>query len=140
MVRQAVECGPVPRALLMKLSVNVFLITMVTGLAEAFHFAERHGVDLERLTAVLDAGPMASSVSRVKAAKLLAGDLAVQASIRDVLFNNRLIAQAARAAAVASPLLDSCHALYEEAFTLGHGDEDMVAVLRALQARTDAGR
>ncbi|MEV4639755.1 NAD(P)-dependent oxidoreductase [Actinoplanes sp. NPDC049548] len=136
MVRDAVECGPVPQALLMKLSVNLYLISMVTGLAEAYHFAERHGVDLDRLTAVLDAGPMASDVSRIKAAKLLSRDFAVQAGLRDVLMNNRLIADAARAAGIASPVLDACHALYAEAVALGHGAEDMAAVVRAHEART----
>src|SRR5918997_1093670 len=106
MCREAVECGPVPQALLMKLSVNLFLISMVTGLAEATHFAERHGLDLRRLASVLDAGPMASAVSRVKAAKLVDGDFEVQASVRDVLENNRLIAEAAGAAGIAAPLLD----------------------------------
>lgn len=140
MCRDTVGCGPVPGALLMKLSVNIFLITMVTGLAEAFHFADRHGLDLHRLLAVLDAGPMASSVSRGKAAKLVGGDFAVQASIADVLKNNRLIAEAARRAAVASPLLDVCHALYGETLDHGHGDADMAAVIRAIEARTAAGR
>ena len=135
MIRDAVECGAVPQALLMKLAVNLYLITMVTGLAEAYHFAERQGLDLERLTAVLDAGPMASDVSRIKAAKLLGRDFGVQASLRDVLFNNRLVAAAARDAGVPSPVLDACHALYEEAFTLGYGAEDMAAVVKALEAR-----
>ncbi len=66
MCRETVECGPVPQALLMKLSVNLFLISMTTGLAEAVHFADRHGLDLRRLAAVLDAGPMASAVSSVR--------------------------------------------------------------------------
>ncbi|MPT22448.1 MAG: hypothetical protein E2577_05205, partial [Starkeya sp.] len=39
--REVFDCGPAPNALRMKLAVNVFLITMVTGLAEAAHFAER---------------------------------------------------------------------------------------------------
>jgi 3-hydroxyisobutyrate dehydrogenase len=138
MCRETVACGPAPQALLMKLSVNIFLITMVTGLAEAVHFAEQHGVDLQRLRAVLDAGPMASSVSTIKAAKLVDHDFAVQASIRDVLMNNRLIVDAARAAGVASPLVDVCHALYTEALTLGHGDSDMAAVVHAVAARTEA--
>ncbi len=136
MCREVVPCGPVPGALLMKLAVNLFLITMVTGLAEAFHFADRYGLDRDRFRAVLDAGPMASPVSRGKAAKLLGRDFAVQASIADVLKNNRLIAEAARAAAVASPLLDACHALYGETLAQGHGGADMVAVIRALEART----
>jgi 3-hydroxyisobutyrate dehydrogenase len=138
MCREVVECGPVPQALLMKLSVNLFLISMVTGLAEATHFAQRHGLDLDLLRGVLDAGPMASGVSRVKVEKLVSRDFTVQASIRDVLMNNRLIADSARAAGIASPLLDECHRLFGEALALGHGAEDMAAVVRAIEARTDA--
>ena len=140
MCREVVDCGPVPQALLMKLAVNLFLISMVTGLAEATHFAQRHGLDLDRLRGVLDAGPMASAVSRVKVEKLVGRDFTVQASIRDVLMNNRLIAEAARAAGIASPLLDVCHQLFGETLALGHGAEDMAAVVRALEARTDDAR
>nr|WSX78320.1 NAD(P)-dependent oxidoreductase [Streptomyces sp. NBC_00899] len=137
MCRDAVDCGPVPDALLTKLSVNLFLITMVTGLSEAFHFADRHGLDRDRFLAVLDAGPMASAVSRAKAPKLRDRDFAVQAAALDVLKNNRLIAEAARDARLASPLLDVCHALFDETVGLGHGGGDMVAVLHAIEARTE---
>jgi 3-hydroxyisobutyrate dehydrogenase len=139
MCAETIMCGPVPNALLMKLSVNLFLITMVTGLAEAAHFAGRHSLDLQQFAGVLDAGPMASSVSRGKALKLLAGDFAVQASISNVLYNNRLIAEAARTAGIASPLLDVCHALFGETEALGLGSTDMIAVIRAIEQRTTAG-
>lgn len=138
MCRQTTVCGAVPNALLMKLSVNLFLISMVTGLAEAVHFAQSNGVDATQLVAVLNAGPMASDVSRVKASKLTGRDFSMQASIADVLKNNRLIAEAAREAGIASPLLDVCHALYGETLALGHGGEDMAAVLTAIEARTAA--
>jgi 3-hydroxyisobutyrate dehydrogenase len=138
MCRETTICGPVPTALLMKFAVNLFLITMVTGLAEAVHFAERHGLDTRQLLAVLDAGPMASSVSRAKALKLVDRDFAVQASISNVLENNRLVAEAARTSGLASPLLDVCHALYGETEALGHGQSDMAAVLHAIEARTVA--
>ncbi|EFL36579.1 2-hydroxy-3-oxopropionate reductase [Streptomyces viridochromogenes DSM 40736] len=137
MCHEVFDCGAVPGALLMKFSVNLFLITMVTGLTEAFHFADRQGLDRGLLRDVLDAGPMASDVSRVKGSKLLAQDFTVQAAAADVLKNNRLIAEAARKAGVASPLLDICQALYGETVDRGHGTEDMVAVLRALEGRTD---
>ncbi|MEH6417467.1 NAD(P)-dependent oxidoreductase [Pseudomonas sp. CGJS7] len=139
MCAQTFVCGAVPNALWMKLSVNLFLISMVTGLAESVHFAERHGLDLHQLQAVLDAGPMASAVSRIKLAKLVEGDYSVQASIADVLKNNRLIAQAARTAGIASPLLDVCHALFGETLQQGHGESDMAAVVHAIQARTESG-
>ncbi|WP_251095659.1 NAD(P)-dependent oxidoreductase [Streptomyces sp. Caat 7-52] len=136
MCRETFGCGAAPGALLMKLSVNLFLITLVTGLAEAFHFAERQGLDRRLFLDVLEAGPMASGVSRMKAPKLRERDFGVQAAALDVLKNNRLIAEAARRARLASPLLDVCHTLFEETVAQGYGGEDMVAVLRAIETRT----
>ncbi|WP_022722218.1 NAD(P)-dependent oxidoreductase [Rhodopseudomonas sp. B29] len=138
--REIVDCGPVPNALRMKLAVNVFLITMVTGLAEAVHFAQHHGLDLTRFAAILDAGPMASEVSRIKLAKWVQQDFARQAAISDVLKNSRLVVEAAREAGVASPQMDNCAALYAETEALGLGDDDMIAVIRALEQRTQAAR
>jgi 3-hydroxyisobutyrate dehydrogenase len=139
MCNRVFVCGAVPAALVMKLSVNLFLITMVTGLCEATHFAREHQLDLDVFRAVLDAGPMASSVSKMKLAKLVDDDAAPQACITDVLKNSRLVAEAARHAGVASPLLDVCFALFGETEAQGRGREDMIAVIRAIEARTRAG-
>jgi 3-hydroxyisobutyrate dehydrogenase len=136
MCQQSVDCGAVPGALLMKLAVNAFLIILVTGLAEATHFAMRLGLDLAAFVAVLDVGPMASDVSRVKAAKLLARDFTRQAAIFDVLKNNELVVDAARNARIATPLIDSCLSLYTQTKGLGYGEEDMVAVIRAIEQLT----
>ncbi|GIH71437.1 NAD(P)-dependent oxidoreductase [Sphaerimonospora thailandensis] len=136
MCAEVFVCGAVPSALVMKFAVNLFLITMVTGLAEAFHFAEESGLDATLLERILDAGPMASAVSRVKARKLVRSDFEVQAAIADVLKNNQLIADAARGRGVAAPLLDACHALFAETLDLGHAGADMAAVIHALRART----
>jgi 3-hydroxyisobutyrate dehydrogenase len=136
MSHEILSCGAVPGALRMKLAVNLFLITMVTGLVEACHFADRLGLDPALLTRILGAGPMASAVSRAKADKLLAGDFSRQASIADVFKNSALVAQAAREAQAAAPLLDAAHALYGETLALGLADQDMIAVLRALEQRS----
>lgn len=134
-----VRCGEVPGATRMKLAVNLFLITQVTGLAEAFHVAESQGLDLDVFRSVLDAGPMASAVSRIKLEKLVTGDLTAQASVRDVHYNSRLVTDAARESGTASPLIDACRELFAEAERLGHGAEDMAAVVRAIEARTSEG-
>ncbi|RIJ78530.1 NAD(P)-dependent oxidoreductase [Nakamurella silvestris] len=126
-------CGDVPAALTMKLSVNTFLITMVTGLAEAFHFAETAGADTAVLAAVLADGPMSSVVSVGKAEKLLADDLSPQAAISDVLKNARLVEDAALAAGSAHPLIEASRRLYERAEDLGHGGEDMIGVISAFR-------
>jgi 3-hydroxyisobutyrate dehydrogenase len=139
MCRETIACGAVPNALLMKFSVNLFLITMVTGLAEAAHFADRHGLDLRRFLDVLDAGPMASGVSRVKVRKLVDRDFRVQAAVADVLENNcRPIADAARQAGIASPLLDVCHALFGETQAMGLAATDMITVIKAIEQRSAA--
>jgi 3-hydroxyisobutyrate dehydrogenase len=138
MCRTLVNCGPTPNALIMKCAVNLFMICMVTGLAEAMHFAQCHGIDLAKFVAVLDASPMASDVSRVKATKLASHDYAAQATIRNVLENITLIAEAARAMRTASPLLDLCHSLYAEAAEVLRSDVDMIAVIRAIERRSAA--
>ena len=132
------RCGEVPGALRMKLAVNVFLIAMVTGLAEAVRFAEGEDLDLDLLRAVLDAGPMASAVSRVKIAKLVSGDHESQAAVHDVRYNSRLILDEAAAAGAVTPLLSVCEALLGEAEDQGLGAADMVAVVEAIRRREAA--
>ncbi len=73
---------------------------------------------------------------RTKAPKLVARDFAVQASIANVLESHRLITDMAREADIALPLLATCHALYKEASSLGPGEADVVAVLRAIEERS----
>jgi 3-hydroxyisobutyrate dehydrogenase len=137
MCHRVFVCGAVPKALTMKIAINLFLIPLVTCLAETFHFAERQGLDVHQLQAILDAGPMASPVSRVKGAKLASSEFSVQAAITDVLKNSRLTTAAAREAGIATPVMDACEALYREAVERGDGGLDMAGVIGAIAARTE---
>jgi 3-hydroxyisobutyrate dehydrogenase len=138
MCRDTFDCGAIPTALLMKLSVNVFLMTMVAGLTEAAHFAEQHGLDMDTFRSVVDAGPMSSSVSQAKLAMLVSRDFPVAAAVSDVLMNCRLVTDAARANGTAAPLMDATEALFAEAEALGLGGLDMAAVVHAIERRTQA--
>lgn len=136
MCKASIACGAVPSALQTKLAVNLFLTATVAGLAESVHFADSLGLDLNGLMAVLDAGPLASDVSRIKLEKLISRDFSIQASIANVLDNVQLIADAAREAKIASPVLDVCLDLFSEAKGLGMGESDMAAVIGAIEHRT----
>ena len=136
MCRKTVSCGPVGSALVMKLAVNLYLNTMLVGLAEAVHFADEQGLDLMRFKDAIDAGPMACDVTRVKIPKLIARDFSVQAATADAFNSTRLIATAARAAGLATPLLDLSSDLYGESVELGNGRLDMVSVLESIEQRT----
>ena len=135
MCRESTVCGAVPAGLVMKLSVNIYLITVVTGLAEAFQFARAQGLDLATFVDVIANGQMSSPIMRVKGPKLLNEEFSAQAAIADVLTNNRLITGAARAAGIPVPLIDVCEALYAETVELGLGGADMAAVVKAIEAR-----
>jgi 3-hydroxyisobutyrate dehydrogenase len=134
--RETLHCGPVGRGLLMKLAVNLYLDTMLAGLAEAVHFADRQGLDLRTFSAAVEAGPMASDLTRTKIPKLVDRDFTVQAALSDAYANTRLIAGEAGAAGLATPMLDTASRLYGEAVDLGRQRLDMSAVLHAVEART----
>lgn len=127
--RASYRCGRVPAAMQTKLAVNVFLIALVTGLAESIAFARSHGVDPHLLCSILDAGPMASAVSRGKLAKVLRGDRSPQASIRDVHYNTRLILDSAGRHDLRLGVLAACSDALAAAERSGRGGQEMIAVL-----------
>ncbi len=75
--------GPVGSGLLMKTAVDLYLDTMLVGLAEAVHLADRNGLDLGTFQAAIAAGPMASDVTRVEIPELVTRDFPVQAATSD---------------------------------------------------------
>lgn len=136
MCRATIACGPPPRALHMKIATNIFLIATITGLAESANFAARSGLDMDAWAQIINASQMASDISRVKVEKLLAGDFSPQAALANVVETSRLVAEAARHAGVAAPLMEASLELYREAAALGLDRSDMIAVVEALSARS----
>lgn len=79
------------------------------------------------LRKVLDAGPMASEVLRVKLDKLIRSDFSSQASVKDA--GN--IARLALDPGVRAPLLECCIALYQPAEKAGWQALGMITITRA---------
>lgn len=136
MCRDTVYCGIVGNGMLMKLAINIFMLTSAVGLAEAFHFAGRQGLPLDQFQKVADASQMSSLLSRVKLAKLMTGDFTRQGAVIDGVNNTRLITEAAAAVNASTRLSAEVRALFDEANALGHGTDDMIAVIRAIEARS----
>ena len=108
----------------MRLSTSLFIQKCWTKAAAA------SGVDLETFRQVLDAGPMASTVSRGKLHKLVMRDFAPQAAIRDVTQIAYLVRDQARAAGADALLIDVATRMFATARWHGLSDLDMVAVLQ----------
>ncbi|MGH8050797.1 MAG: NAD(P)-dependent oxidoreductase [Arenimonas sp.] len=127
------NCGLVPCAVRTKLAVNHFLISMVAALGETVTSAKAAGIDLSVLQEVLDAGPMASDVSRLKLGKLIGGDFSPQASVQDAGKIARLVFAQTLAAGARAPLMECCVELYRSAEATGWQDLDMIAATRTLE-------
>ena len=124
------RCGPAPAAMHLKLAINHYLILMVAGLAEAVNAGRAAGVNLRLMQEILDAGPMASEVSRIKLQKLLSADFSPQAAISDVRVIAELSAACALNAGSPAPLMLECAELYRRADQDGDSGLDMIAVGR----------
>lgn len=135
MCAKVFDCGEVPNAVRTKLAVNHFLIAMVAALGETFQAARAAGVDVAILQEVLNAGPMASEVSRIKLDKLIRGDFSPQASVQDAGAIARLSFVQAVAAGARAPLLACCIDLYRAADHAGWQSLDMIAATRTLERR-----
>jgi 3-hydroxyisobutyrate dehydrogenase len=133
MSRAVVFCGPIGNALLMKLAVNLHLTTLLAGLAEAVHFADGHDLDLELLKEVIEEGPMRSDYTSAKLGKLISRDFSIQAATSDAYNISRLISKTARAAGLASPLVDLSQKLYGKSVNIGNGRQDMASVIEAFE-------
>jgi 3-hydroxyisobutyrate dehydrogenase-like beta-hydroxyacid dehydrogenase len=128
----AVYCGPIGSGLKMKYAINSFLITMTGGLAESMNLARAQGLDLGAFSAVLEAGPLSSAYSKLKANKILDEDWSSQATIKDCYNSTQLIQNAAREAQTQSPLVQLCSQLYRQADASGMAEDDMIAIFKVL--------
>lgn len=131
----AIYCGPIGTGLRTKYAVNTFLITVTAGLAESMNLARAQGLNLDAFSSVLDAGPLASSYSRIKLAKMAKADWSPQAAVKDCYNSTELIRAAAKAAEAKTPLIEVCNSLYRQAMESGLEDEDMCAVYRVMSEK-----
>jgi 3-hydroxyisobutyrate dehydrogenase len=134
MCLEQIEVGEVPRAMAMKLAVNLYLISSVTALAEATRLAAASGLDLDQFARVIITGQLGSSVAMAKLDKMVRRDFAPQAAVRDVLKNARLVASSAEAVGSDAPLLRESLTRFEAVRSIGGGTFDMAAILMSYEA------
>ena len=119
-------CGSAAK---MKLVSNLVLGLNRAALAEALVFAHGIGVDPASALAVLRGSMAYSRVMDVKGEKMLTEDFTVQARLSQHLKDVRLIL----ASGVTLPLSETHRQLLEQAETMGLGEADNSAIIKAIQ-------
>lgn len=132
--KETVYCGPVPNAMAMKSASNVLLASVMGGLAEGVNFARGVGLDLELYSKVILGGPMASDFLRMKFPRAMAEDYSPQAAVKNVADALDVMITTARNSEIEIPQAAAMRKTCEKAIEMGLGEEDILALVKALRA------
>ncbi|MGD3106322.1 NAD(P)-dependent oxidoreductase [Streptomyces sp. YGL11-2] len=108
----------------LKLVVNTWVLTVISGTGEALALAEGLGVDPRDFLATVAGGALDMPYLRMKAEMILSGDFPASFTVSAARKDVRLITEAAGAAGVRVDLVAGAAERFRRAEEQGHGDED----------------
>jgi 3-hydroxyisobutyrate dehydrogenase len=115
-----------------KLAINLFLAITIQGLSESVLLAAKNGITPEALLPLINAGAVASGITKVKTENIINDDFkaafALKLLSKDLGLAEQIGLQTPAGLAVAQS--------YQEATKQGFGDEDMVAVYKYLAKKS----
>lgn len=129
-----VHCGAVGAGTTTKLFTNLLLGNLMQAYAEALVFGQKHGLSLDHMQDVIDASPVGAPLFGYKGPVVEERDFEKQFPVDLLLKDLDLIAEAAERRGVYLPQTAATREAVNGAKALGHGDEDMAAVLKLLEA------
>ncbi len=115
----------------MKLVVNGWLLALTAALGESIALARALDVDPADFLELLDGAPMDSPYAQLKGKAILAEDFTPSFPTRLAGKDARLVVEAGEGVGLDLELSRTVMSLFERAAALGHGDEDMAAVVKA---------
>ena len=134
---RSIYVGPVGSAAIVKLVGNTIISFMLEGLAEGAVLGAKAGVSLETILEVVQASGFASPYWTFKGGAMARRDFETHFSI-DLLHKDQALALAEGAARnVPLPGLAAIHQMTAVVRALGHGEEDIAAQIKAVEAGAD---
>ncbi|WP_189298974.1 NAD(P)-dependent oxidoreductase, partial [Streptomyces albospinus] len=108
----------------LKLVVNAWVLTVISGTGEALALAEGLGVDPRDFLAAVAGGALDMPYLQMKAEMILSGDFPASFTVSAARKDVRLISEAAEAAGVRVDLVAGAAERFRRAEEQGHGEED----------------
>jgi 3-hydroxyisobutyrate dehydrogenase/2-hydroxy-3-oxopropionate reductase len=128
-----VDCGAVGDGTRTKLFVNLLLGNLLQGYAEALVFGKKQGLSFEFMQEVLADSPMHADLLDYKGAVLAERDFAKQFPVDLLRKDLDLILEAAEEQGAYLPQTAATREAVNGTSALGHGDDDMMAVIKLLE-------
>jgi 3-hydroxyisobutyrate dehydrogenase len=116
----------------LKLVVNNWIVDMLGALAETITLAQKLDISPDLFFDAIAGGAMDAPYAHMKGGMMLKGEFPPSFPLDLALKDARLVADAAHDAGTELALTDAVTRLFERASELGHGDEDMAAIYRAV--------
>ncbi len=133
-----VHAGPLGHGQMVKLINNAVAAINASALGQALVFADRAGVDLDALEAVMRAGSGGSAMLDLKAGPMRAHDYSTLFKLDHMLKDVSLCLEEGQAAGAPFPFAALTREILTAASGRGFGDADFAALVEVLEA--DAGR
>jgi 3-hydroxyisobutyrate dehydrogenase-like beta-hydroxyacid dehydrogenase len=130
---KAIHCGDIGDATTVKLIGNSVISFMLEALAEGAVVARKAGIPLEKLIEVIQASGYASPYFAFKGGAILRRDFEQHFSIDLLVKDQGLMLAEAAAQRIPLPGLAAVREVFQSARGLGLGQEDIAAVVKALE-------
>lgn len=130
---KAIYCGEVGQGAVTKLIGNTVISFMLEGLCEGFVLGQKAGLSLDTLMEVVMASGFASPYFKFKGDAILRRDWDTHFSIDLLVKDQTLALEEAREYRVPMPGLAAVREVFESARAQGWGQEDIAAVIKALE-------
>jgi 3-hydroxyisobutyrate dehydrogenase-like beta-hydroxyacid dehydrogenase len=136
MGKGVVHCGDLPQGTHMKLVLNLMLGNLMQTLAEGLSLGHALELDPRQILEAVGGGPLGAPLFQLKGGNILAGDFDKQFPL-DLLFKDlNLVQDTAGKVRLPLPQTAATREAASTARALGHGDEDMAALIRVLEQVT----
>ena len=116
----------------LKLAVNSWVISLVGITAQAVALTRASGLDPALFLDAISGGPTDCAYAQMKGNAMIAGEFPAAFTLRGAVKDSELIAAALRDNAVDDLIMTALHALLVSAAADGHANEDMAAIITAL--------
>jgi 3-hydroxyisobutyrate dehydrogenase len=131
---KAIHCGEMGQGALMKLINNSIISFLLEGLAEGFVVGRKGGLSTATILDVVMSSGYASPYFSFKGGAMARRDFETHFSIDLLVKDQGLMLAESAAARTPMPGLAAIREVHQSARALGHGGEDIAAVIKALEA------
>jgi 3-hydroxyisobutyrate dehydrogenase len=118
----------------LKLVANSWVATIMAATGQAVALAEGVGLDPQAFLDTIAGGPLDSAYAQLKGKAMLADEFPTAFSVRGVVKDAGLIADAMRGAGVDAEVIQAVGRAFHRAEEAGHGEDDMAAVVHAFRS------